>query len=748
MHRWFDYIAKLYAYRFIPSLGFDGENNEGLAYWSYGVGLVIRQVDAARQIAGINYYQHPWLKNTARFPLYCAPAMGYAMPFGDCGKPNHSMRGPVNASFTAKLASEADDAEALWYAGYAGTDDFQAKSPATLPQSIFYSHLGMAFFNTFLPDARENVAVAFRSGKFFAGHQHNDLNTFNINAYGDKLAIDGGYYDWCGSKHHQAYTIETLAHNTILFNGQGQKGCKPDCDGYILGFLDCDDFGYVAGDAATSGVYGDDLKRFDRQLLFIKPDYVLAYDTLEAVSPATFSWLIHSHTEQAIEHHADGSFRIERPLARLTGRLFADTPIRLHCGESYTELPVDGYSVDLAPNRQMEWTLTGENASPLQSMHYLAAMHIEKSDWPQKPETWELKPLGDGGYAIRNHDFIAVFAGSAEFAEAYGLKTDGRAAAILLDGGKLRSACAVNATYLQYKGKRLTSSLQKGNLTVYKPIMQELDWKLSLDGKAISCEGYSFKYANGREVYHLTGIVDCDQNKRLNIRCNPPRKGGLLGKIIGKKQTGMVNLRLSNEQRNRGVSFKADESYTIPVLPGKSIISFSSEMPFGDIELKSALIIPAECEMKEVGWNPPAGAVLHEAEILESQVSYEGKSAKVTERPSASNGKASVGWDCDGQSGTWAINIPETGEYQLYICTASTNYKLIIRELFMDGKAFSSKWSACSWGTTGGFGYTERDWRWVAVPGTIHLEAGLHRLGMAVYLGSSNLDAFAFVKKP
>ena len=89
---------------------------------------------------------------------------------------------------------------------------------------VFYPHLGMVFFNTFLPDARENVAVAFRSGKFFAGHQHNDLNTFNINAYGDKLAIDGGYYDWFGSKHHKAYTIQSVAHNTILFNGKGQNG--------------------------------------------------------------------------------------------------------------------------------------------------------------------------------------------------------------------------------------------------------------------------------------------------------------------------------------------------------------------------------------------------------------------------------------------------------------------------------------------------------------------------------------------
>ena len=748
MRYWFDYICKLYAYRFIPSLGFDGENNEGLGYWSYGLGLLVRQVDAARQIAGINYYTHPWLKNTVRFPMYCAPNLGYAMPFGDCGKPNHNLRGPINRPFTAKLATEADDAQALWYSGYTGTEALAPKTPASLPQSVFYPHLGMAFFNTFLPDARENVAVAFRSGKFFAGHQHNDLNTFSINAYGDKLAIDGGYYDWCGSKHHQAYTIQTVAHNTILFNGKGQQGCKPGADGYILGYLDCDDFGYVAGDAASSGVYGEGLQRFDRQLIFMKPDYVLVYDTLKAKEPSTFSWLIHSQTEKPMSCAQDGSFHIRRPKARLNGRLFADVPFAFRVGESYTEMPVDGYSVDLVPNRELEWTLRGENSTPVLAMHYLAAMRIEKGSWPEKRDAWERLELPQGGAAIRNGDCIAIFAGGAKEAEAFGLKTDGTAASVRLEGGKVRSAFAVKATYLEYGGKVLASSLQKGNLTVCKPVMEEPKIPVTLDGKPLDSESYLFKYADDHSVWHLSCVLNFENGKRLRVKARQPKRG-FVGRIFGKKPAeGFLNVRQANEKQNKGVTVKLGEEFYLPLLAGKTIVSISAESPITEaVELFSTDSRMVPCEMKEVGWQPPQDAILHEAEVLASQETLEGKAAKVSERESASDGKASVGWDYDGQSGVWKIAIPEEGDYQLFIRTASTNYKLIVRELFMDGRKFSEKWDGVSWGTTGGFGYSPAEWRWVAVPGTIHLKAGEHCLGMAVYTGSSNLDVFAFVKQ-
>jgi hypothetical protein len=145
----YDYVANLYAYRILACLGFKGENNEGMKYWSYGLGLAVRFVNAARYTVGLSLYGHPWLKQTARFPLYGMPARGYILSFGDNGQPNHGSLGPLNRPFASSLAAEAGDPEALWYAGYPERNGVTAKPPVNIPQSMDYEHLGLAVFNTF-----------------------------------------------------------------------------------------------------------------------------------------------------------------------------------------------------------------------------------------------------------------------------------------------------------------------------------------------------------------------------------------------------------------------------------------------------------------------------------------------------------------------------------------------------------------------------------------------------------------------
>jgi hypothetical protein len=302
---------------------------------------------------------------------------------------------------------------------------------------------------------------------------------------------------------------------------------------------------------------------------------------------------------------------------------------------------------------------------------------------------------------------------------------------------------------LEYKGKVLASSLQKGNLTVSKPVMEERKIPVTLDGKPLDCESHLFNYAGGHWVWHLSCLLEFDTGKRLRVKVKQP-KPGLLSRLFAKMpEAGFLDVRMANEKQNKGLSFKSDEEFFLPLLAGKTLLSFSSsDTLVGEaIEMQTTDSRMVPCEMKEVGWQPPQGAIFHEAEVIASQETLEGKSAKVAERESASGGKASVGWDIDGQAGSWTIAIPEEGDYQLFIRTASTNYKLIVRELFMDGAKFSKEFDGVSWGTTGGFGYSPAEWRWVAVPGTIHLKAGTHSLGIAVYTGSSNLDVFAFVKK-
>ncbi|NQT17766.1 MAG: DUF4962 domain-containing protein, partial [Planctomycetes bacterium] len=196
---WTEFVRQLYIGRFLCCLGYQGDNNEGLAYWDYGLMFIVDYADLMKAVTGIDLYQHPWLSQTARFPLYCAPPGAWGVSFADSGMPNHGIRGPAQTTRVRQLALRTRDPYALWYSGERETvDGITPRPPTDLLPSIHYRHIGVVVFNTSLVDGREGTSVAMHSGRYFAGHQHPDQNSFVVNAYGEKLAIDGGYYDWYG----------------------------------------------------------------------------------------------------------------------------------------------------------------------------------------------------------------------------------------------------------------------------------------------------------------------------------------------------------------------------------------------------------------------------------------------------------------------------------------------------------------------------------------------------------------------
>ena len=291
---WAEYARQLYLGRFLCCLGYQGDNNEGIGYWGYGLGFVIDYGDLMKAVCGINLFEHPWLSQTARFPMYCAPPNAWAVSFADTGMPNHGVRGPAQTSHVRELALRTRDPYTLWYSGQRDPlDGLTPRPPADLPQSIHYRHIGVVIFNTSLVDGREGATVAMHSGRYWAGHQHADQNHFVIHAYGEKLAIDGGYYDWYGSPHFLAYSMQTLAHNTLLVNGQGQADRKAGADGRVAAYFDSPGYGYTVGDASKPEIYRGLLKQFDRRILFIKPGFVVIHDLVaSAKGPAKYDWLL------------------------------------------------------------------------------------------------------------------------------------------------------------------------------------------------------------------------------------------------------------------------------------------------------------------------------------------------------------------------------------------------------------------------------------------------------------------------
>jgi hypothetical protein len=319
-------------------------------------------------------------------------------------------------------------------------------------------------FNTSLVDGLQGSTVALHSGRYFAGHQHPDQNSFVIHAYGEKLAIDGGYYDWYGSPHFKAFSMTTLAHNTLLVDGAGQAVCKQGADGRITAYFDSPGYGYTVGDASDPEIYGGKLSRFDRRVLFIKPGFVIVHDLVASTADtARYDWMLHA-VKPIETDDSSSSFRISCPSAALRGRFLAPAGVDLKVTTGFPVEPVDGYSTRPVPPEKYvpEWHLYATPQQPAQQEEFLAAMQIQRLDEQPDAEA-VIEPIeatGAHGIRIRVGDrthLILSRKGSTDGPlRCDGLETDGQVAAVELgkDGSILR-AMAIGARKLRYKGEVL-----------------------------------------------------------------------------------------------------------------------------------------------------------------------------------------------------------------------------------------------------------------------------------------------------
>ena len=309
--------------RTMNALGSDGASHEGGGYWEYGVEYLLKFMHVARERLGVDLYQHDWWRNTALYPLYLSlPRRAWTqsnsiVDIADC--PRGHWYGPEY--LLRELAREYGDPHAQWLAQETDADDvtsaqapwlnlvwYDPAIPATPPDDLPTLH---HFDDMDIASARsdwsgEESLVVLKCGPFIGhkalqefaydpggGHVHPDANHFVLFGAGEWLLRDDGYRSkWTGQ------------HNTLLIDGRGQLGegqqwfqgeqplavkARPR----IMQAQSTPALDYIVGDATAA--YPDELglERFQRHLLFLKPDVLIVADDIRLKQPKELALRFH-----------------------------------------------------------------------------------------------------------------------------------------------------------------------------------------------------------------------------------------------------------------------------------------------------------------------------------------------------------------------------------------------------------------------------------------------------------------------
>ena len=305
---WLEYLVPQYVNRLAWGKH-DGGYSEG-HYYNYKWHGMLRCALSLRNATGIDLFHKPRFRNAGRFWLYCMSLNYWWAHFGDTFSLHTPLSGSSNDRDGANfLASLYGDRTVKWWANqidapvqmplwYLSDETLAEKPPVDIPQAAMFPDVGWASMYDRFYDSR-STRLFFKSSPWGShGHSHQDENSFVVHAFGEILAIDKGYYGYCGDAYHRQVCRASKSHNTILVDGEGQ-GSGIQYGGRIVEFFDSASGSFVAGDATAA--YGGRLSRFLRSIVFIRPHTFVVYDELAAPNPATFSWQLNAFLKMRLD---------------------------------------------------------------------------------------------------------------------------------------------------------------------------------------------------------------------------------------------------------------------------------------------------------------------------------------------------------------------------------------------------------------------------------------------------------------
>ena len=288
----------------------DGGWSEGVGYLGYGLcdaSGALYYAEAEKRVRDNDLSSHPKFRNAMNFPIYFLPPdrLGASDSFGD-----NTLDGEFSRAAAAWFASTYRNGYAQWYYRNGPTYRFDIVpdflwydgavpevSPENLPESVHFPDIGWVALRTGWDT--DDTLLTFRSGAKFTDHNRPEQNSFMLDALGEKLIIEPaisthGYSD----PNYYPYYSATVSQNTILVNNNpnsqdwtvenyGQPA------GSVTGFLSTGFYDMVEGSAADA--YPGTLQKFQRMIVFMKPDYFLLFDLVQSSAGSVeFDSLFHT----------------------------------------------------------------------------------------------------------------------------------------------------------------------------------------------------------------------------------------------------------------------------------------------------------------------------------------------------------------------------------------------------------------------------------------------------------------------
>ncbi len=279
----------------------EGDWEEGPGYWSATLFYGLRFALALRRLTqgGLDLFQHPALETSADYFIDTALPDGSVFNYAD----NVPTISPTPLLLLARenrlehlvWTARKMDRQSIWDVLF---DDLSLSSgvPEGRPMAKVFPTTGIAVARS--DWSEEAMFVGLKSGPTEVGHSHLDIQSFVVSKGGTRLITDSGiwpyahflgFFDSAGPR-WDFDANGTIGHNTVLVDGQGQTH-GAECAGRIVASHSDEQISWFISDG--SAVYPGLLDRFDRWLVFVRPDVVLIYDDLASAAPRRWEWLLH-----------------------------------------------------------------------------------------------------------------------------------------------------------------------------------------------------------------------------------------------------------------------------------------------------------------------------------------------------------------------------------------------------------------------------------------------------------------------